>query len=119
MPEPKGNAGLGRLIWQTNRDAAACDLSGHFWAVAWPTDQNQRTVWSWMIIGYENQVLASGQTGDLGAAKRLVEEWDRWVSGPDAVLDRWENPVPVADNNDCRMYRPVWPDWPWPEAQSS
>jgi hypothetical protein len=34
-----------------------------------------------MVIGYETQVLAAGQTGDLAAAKLLVEEWDRWVSG--------------------------------------
>jgi hypothetical protein len=33
-----------------------------------------------MVIGYETQVPAAGQTGDL-AAKLLVEEWDRWVSG--------------------------------------
>jgi hypothetical protein len=32
-----------------------------------------RTVWSWMIIGHENQVLVAGQAGDRSAAKRLVE----------------------------------------------
>jgi len=34
-----------------------------------------------MVIGYETQVLAAGQTGDLAAAKLLVKEWDRWVFG--------------------------------------
>ena len=43
-----------------------------------------------MIIGYGNEVIAAGQTGNLGVAKLLVEEWDRWVCGPEAVLDEAE-----------------------------
>jgi hypothetical protein len=59
-------------------------------------------VWSWMVIGYENQVLAAGQAGDLAAAKLLVEQWDRWVSGPGATLGSAENPVPIAPG--CATY---------------
>ena len=67
-----------------------------------------------MIIGYGNEVMAAGQTGDLGAAKLLVEAWDQWVSGPSAVLDEADNPVPVA--YECTTYQPVWP--PWPNART-
>jgi hypothetical protein len=63
-----------------------------------------------MVIGYENQVLAAGQTSDLGAAKSLVEEWDRWVSGPGAMLNSADDPEPIAE--DCTTYQPVWPRWP-------
>ena len=63
-----------------------------------------------MVIGYENQVLAAGQTEDLGAAKLLVEEWDRWVCGPDATLDSTDHPEPIAE--DCATYQPAWPAWP-------
>ena len=62
-----------------------------------------------MIIGYENQVLASGQAGGLAVAKQLVEEWDRWVCGPDAALDSTDNPPAIAE--DCTTYRPMWPSW--------
>ena len=103
-------AGPGRLIWQTDETGAGCDLSGHFWATVCRGEQDGRAVWSWMVIGYENQVLAAGQTGDLAAAKLLVEQWDRWVSGLDATLDIAENPVPIA--RDCATYQPVWPRWP-------
>jgi hypothetical protein len=61
-----------------------------------------------MVIGYETQVLAAGQTGDLAAAKLLVEV-DRWVSGPAAALDSTDNPMPIA--GDCAIYQPVWPRW--------
>lgn len=71
-------------------------------------------MWSWMIIGYENQVLAAGQTGDPTVAKLLVDEWDRWVRGPDAVVDRFDNPKPIAE--DCIFYEPVWPQWRWSEG---
>jgi hypothetical protein len=67
-----------------------------------------------MIIGYGNEVMAAGQTGDLGGAKLLVEAWDQWVCGPDAVLDEADNPVPVA--YECTAYRPVWPPWPGASA---
>jgi hypothetical protein len=60
-----------------------------------------------MITGYENQVLATGQTGDRSAAKRLVEEWDQWVRGDEAVLDSTGNPPAIAD--DCATYKPTWP----------
>lgn len=63
-----------------------------------------------MIIGYGNEVMAAGQTGNLDVAKLLVEEWDRWVSGPEAVVDEADNPASVAD--DCGAYSPVWPAWP-------
>jgi hypothetical protein len=70
-------------------------------------------VWSWMVIGYENQVLAAGQTGDLSAAKLLVGEWDRWAPGPGVMLDSADNPEPIAV--DCTTCQPVWPRWPgWP-----
>jgi len=98
-----------RLIWQTDNTGASCDLSGHFWAIVTPDMQQGPTVWSWMIIGYENQVLAAGQTGDLLAAKLLVEEWDRWVCRPDAPLDCTDNPPSIA--GDCTTYQPVWPRW--------
>jgi hypothetical protein len=71
----------GRLIWRTDDTGARWDLSGHFWATVRQGGRDEHTVWSWMVIGYETQVLAAGQTGDLAAAKLLVEEWDRWVSG--------------------------------------
>lgn len=116
MPEPEDTA-AGHLIWRMHNSAAACDLSGHFWAVAWPAERDGRIIWSWMIIGYEGQVLASGQTGNLSVAKRLVEEWDRWVAGSDAELDEWDNPVPVADDGVFVNYRPVWPEWPWQQPQ--
>jgi hypothetical protein len=93
---------------------ATCDLSGHFWATVRQGEQDGHTVWSWMVIGYENQVLAAGQTGDLAVAKLLVEEWDRWVSGPGATLDSTDNPVPIAE--DCTIYQPVWPRWPGSEG---
>ncbi len=98
------------MTWQTDGAGAACDLSGHFSAVLLPSENDGRVVWSWMIIGYENQVMAAGQTGDPGVAKLLVEEWDRWVCGPDVTLDRSDNPVPIAE--DYTTYQPVWPWWP-------
>ena len=64
-----------RLIWRTDDTGATWDLSGHFWATVRQGGQDEHTVWSWMVIGYETQVLAAGQTGDLAAAKLLVEEW--------------------------------------------
>jgi hypothetical protein len=67
-----------------------------------------RTIWSWMIIGYENQVLAAGQTGNRSAAERLVEEWDRWVREDDAALDATGNPPAIA--KDCQTYEPIWPN---------
>jgi hypothetical protein len=67
-------------------------------------------LWSWMIIGYGNDVMAAGQTGNLGVAKLLVEERDRWVGGPEDVLDEADNPAPVAA--DCHSYNAVWPLWP-------
>jgi hypothetical protein len=66
----------GRLGWQTDGAGAICDLSGHFWATISAADPGTQTVWSWMIIGYGNEVMAAGQTGDLGAVKLLVEAWD-------------------------------------------
>jgi len=99
-----------RLIWRPDDTGVICDLSGHFWATVCRGEQNEHVVWSWMVIGYENQVLAAGQTGDPGAAKLLVEEWDRWVRGPDAILDSTDNPVPIAE--DCSTYQPAWPPWP-------
>jgi hypothetical protein len=114
MAEDEESARPSRLAWGTEDGVANCDLSGHFWAIVQPAEQDGRVVWSWMIIGYENQVLASGQTGDLGAAKLLVEEWDRWVAGPDAVLDSSDNPMPVAGDDKCMIYQPIWPRWPWP-----
>jgi hypothetical protein len=30
-----------------------------------------------MILGYENQIMAHGETGDSTAAKCLVETWDQ------------------------------------------
>jgi hypothetical protein len=100
----------GCLGWQTDGTGATCDLSGHFWAAISGACRGTRTVWSWMIIGYGNEVMAAGQTGDLGAAKLLVEAWNQWVQGPDAGLDEAGNPVPVAD--ECTTYQPVWPLWP-------
>jgi hypothetical protein len=100
------------LIWQTDDTGATCDLSGHFWATVQADEQDGHVVWSWMIIGYENQVLAAGQTGDPVAAKLLVEEWDRWArvhGGPDATLDSTDNPPSIAE--DCTTYQPVWPRW--------
>jgi hypothetical protein len=70
-----------RLIWRTDDTGATWGLSGHFWATVRQGGHDEHTVWSWMVIGCETQVLAAGQTGDLAAAKLLVEEWDRWVSG--------------------------------------
>ena len=64
-----------RLIWRTDDTGATWDLSGHFWATVRQGGHDEHTVWSWMVIGYETQVLAAGQTGDLAAAKLLVEEW--------------------------------------------
>jgi hypothetical protein len=104
----------GRLVWQTDSAGAVTDLSGHFWASISATRLEHRTIWSWMIIGYDNEVMAAGQVADLGAAKQLVEAWDRWVCGPDAVLDEAENPIPVA--YECTTYQPVW--LPWPLAAS-
>jgi hypothetical protein len=95
------------LVWQTDLADERCDLSGHFWATLRSSRDRGRTVWSWMIIGYENQVLAAGQTGDRSAAKRLVEEWDRWVCGAVAVLDSTDNPPAIAE--DCATYQPIWP----------
>jgi len=63
----------GRLIWQAEETGAVCDLSGHFWATIRQGKQDGHTAWSWMVIGYENQVLAAGQAGGLAAAKSLVE----------------------------------------------
>jgi hypothetical protein len=60
-----------------------------------------------------NQVVAAGQTGDLDAAKLLVEEWDRWVCGPEAVLDSSDYPPPITGDDECTTYKPVWPPWPW------
>ena len=97
----------GRLVWQTDEAGATCDLSGHFWATISAAGLGPQVVWSWMIIGYGNEVMAAGQTGDLGAAKLLVEAWDQWVTGPDALLDEAGNPVPAAP--DCTTYQPVWP----------
>lgn len=108
-----GTAGAerpGHLRWQTDETGAACDLSGHFWATISAARSGAQTVWSWMIIGYDNEVMAAGQTGDLGAAKLLVEAWDQWVTGPYAVLDEAANPAPAAP--DCTTYQPVWPSWP-------
>lgn len=104
----------GRLVWQTDGVDAVCNLSGHFWASISATRLEDRTIWSWMIIGYSNEVMAAGQAGDLGADKLLVEAWDQWVCGPDAVLNEAENPVPVA--YECSTYQPVWP--PWHSAES-
>jgi hypothetical protein len=103
-------ARLGRLVWQTDNTGAVADLAGHFWAMVSRGEQAGQVVWSWMIIGYENQVLAAGQTGDLAVAKLLVEEWNRWVCGPDARLDSTDNPSSIAD--ECTTYQPVWPSWP-------
>jgi hypothetical protein len=94
---------MGHLSWRIDGGVATCDLSGHFWATITAAPAGTRTVWSWMIIGYENEVMAAGQTGDLSAAQRLVEAWDQWVRGP-------EDPAPVAD--ECTRYQPVWPPWP-------
>ena len=99
-----------RLTWQADDTGETCDLSGHFWAMLRPSAHDGRTAWSWMIIGYENQVLAAGQTGDAVVAKLLVDEWDRWVCVPDTSVDGWDNPVPIAD--DCMTYQPAWPQWP-------
>lgn len=98
-----------RLIWKTDGAEATCDLSGHFWAKVRREEQDERVVWSWMVIGYENQVLAAGQTGDLGAAQSLVAEWDRWVRRADTPLDSTDNPAPIAE--DCTTYEPAWPQW--------
>jgi hypothetical protein len=103
------SGGLGRLVWQTDSAGAVCDLSGHFWASITASRLEDRAIWSWMIIGYGNEVMAAGQTGDLGAAKLLVEAWDGWVCGSGAALDEAENPVPVA--YDCSKYQPEWPPW--------
>jgi len=100
----------GRLVWQTDNNGAVTDLAGHFWAMVSQGEQAGQVVWSWMIIGYENQVLAAGQTGDLAVAKLLVEEWNRWVCGPDATLDSTDNPSSIAD--ECTTYQPVWASWP-------
>ena len=102
------------LIWSPFSPSSAaegCDLSGHFWATVRPESDAGRTVWSWVIIGYEGQLLAAGQTGNLAVAKRLVEEWNRWVCGPAAVLDSTDNPAAIAD--DHLTYSPVWPQWEW------
>jgi hypothetical protein len=96
-----------RPAWQKDSDGEVRDLSGHFWATVRSRCADGRTVWSWMIIGYENQVLAAGQTGEQSAAKRLVEEWNRWVRGDDAVLDSTGNPPAITE--DCRTYKPIWP----------
>jgi hypothetical protein len=96
-----------RLAWQKDSAGEVCDLSGRFWATLRSHRADDRAVWSWMIIGYENQVLATGQTGDRSAAKRLVEEWDRWVRGDEAVLDSAGNPPAIAE--DCGTYEPTWP----------
>jgi hypothetical protein len=45
-----------RLIWQTNDTGATCDLSGHFWAAVQSSEHDGHRAWSWMIIGYGNQV---------------------------------------------------------------
>ena len=104
--ERRGTAPAG-LGWQKDPTGVVCNLSGHFWATVRSHRADGHTVWSWMIIGYENQVLAAGQTGDQAAAQRLVEEWDRWVCGDDAVLDSTSNPPAIAE--DCRTYKPAWP----------
>ena len=113
MAEGEESARLGRLVWQTDDSVTSCDLSGHFWAVVQPAEQAGHVVWSWMIIGYENQVLATGQTGDLSVAKLLIEEWDRWACGSDAVLDSSDNPVSITGDDECTTYQPAWPPWPW------
>jgi hypothetical protein len=110
MAKDVGPATPGRLVWQTDDAGANCDLSGHFWATVQPSESDGHVVWSWMIIGYENQVLAAGQTSGLAVAKLLVEEWDRWICGPDATLDSADNPPSIAE--DCTAYQPVWPNWP-------
>ena len=104
----------GELIWAPfgpGSDAEGCDLTGHFWATIRPDIEAATPIWSWMIIGYEGQLLAAGQAGDAGAAKRLIEEWDRWICGPNAVLDSTDNPPAIAE--DHLAYAPVWPRWEW------
>jgi len=95
------------LLWEASETGAACDLSGHFWATVRRTAASNTRVWNWMIIGYENQVLAAGQTGELSAAKRLVEAWDRWVCSDEATIDRTDNPVAIHE--DCETFSPTWP----------
>lgn len=97
------------LVWEATEDGTSCDLSGHFWAVIRRSVSDNHVVWSWMVVGYENQVLAAGQTGDLAAGRQLVEEWNRWVTSGDAALDQTDNPMAIAD--DCTTYQPSWPRW--------
>jgi hypothetical protein len=110
MTGTAGGENPGRLRWQDDSTGATCDLSGHFWATVSAARPGAQAVWSWMIIGYGNEVMAAGQTGDPSAAKLLIEARDQWVTGPEADLDEAGNPVPVAD--DCTTYQPVWPSWP-------